>query len=335
MQQLLVSIVIPFKNTEAFLAECLQSVINQEYETWEVWAVNDHSEDLSRQIAMDFAQKDARINILDNTGTGIIEALRLAYSNSKGRLITRMDSDDIMTPDKLGVMVDSLLKHGKGHLAVGQVNYFSERGISNGYRRYEKWINGLTETGRNYSEIYKECVIPSPCWMVYREDFEACGAFEPDRYPEDYDLTFRFRQQGLTCIPCDKVLHLWRDYDTRTSRTSEHYAQNYFLDIKLHYFLEQDYNPQRPLAVWGAGKKGKSIAKGLIDQKVGFEWLCDNPNKIGKSIYGIEMKHFTQLDTMKNVQSIITVANEMAQSQIRNYLSRANHKEMEDYLFFC
>mgnify|MGYP000860087858 CR=1 FL=1 len=74
--------------------------------------------------------------------------------------------------------------------------------------------------------------------MVHKTDLDLCGAFLADRYPEDYDLAFRFYEKGLTCISCNKILHYWRDYDTRTSRTSEHYAQNYFLEIKLHYFLK-------------------------------------------------------------------------------------------------
>ena len=63
--------------------------------------------------------------------------------------------------------------------------------------KYEKWINGLTLTGNNYTEIYKECVIPSPCWLIHRNDFENCDGFEPNIYPEDYDLTFRFYKANL------------------------------------------------------------------------------------------------------------------------------------------
>ncbi len=270
MQIPLVSILIPFKNTEKFIPACVESILNQTFDKWEVLAVNDCSTDTSGYIFDTYAANDDRIRVIQNSGEGIIDALWLAYSKSKGLLITRMDSDDIMAPNKLQVMVDSLLSYGIGHLAVGQVEYFSDRIISDGYARYEKWLNALTETGSNYSEIYKECVIPSPCWMVFREDLDSCGAFEPDRYPEDYDLSFRFYAKGLKCIPCHQVLHLWRDYETRTSRTSEHYAQNYFLDIKLHYFLKLDYDPARPLTVWGAGNKGKEIAKGLIKQQDSF-----------------------------------------------------------------
>ncbi|MGB5819993.1 MAG: glycosyltransferase [Saonia sp.] len=335
MQDPLVSILIPFKNTAAFLPECIRSILNQDYQNWEVWAINDHSSDNSMAIVKNFAKNDRRINVRENNGNGIIEALRLGLLQSKGRLVTRMDSDDIMKPNKLQVLVNMLLEYGKGHLAVGQVKYFSTEGISNGYRRYEAWLNQLTQAGINYSEIYKECVIPSPCWMAYREDLEWCDAFMPDRYPEDYDLAFRFYEKRLWCIPCSEVLHLWRDYGTRTSRTSEHYAQNYFLDIKLYYFLKLDYDPNRPLALWGAGNKGKSIAKGLLDHHINFLWLCDNPNKIGKDIYGQKMLHYSSLEKMHAPQSIVTVANEESQIAIKAYFCNLGKEAMKDYFFFC
>ncbi|MAU72795.1 MAG: glycosyl transferase family 2 [Pseudozobellia sp.] len=335
MQQPLVSILIPFKNTAPFLNECIESVIQQTYTNWQVLAVNDHSEDRSLQLVSDMAKKDDRILVLENRGKGIISALQTAYQQSSGELITRMDSDDVMVKTKLEFLVTSLLKNGKGHIAVGQVKYFSHRGISNGYERYEQWLNHLTSKGSNYTEIYKECVIPSPCWMTYRDDLNACQAFEPDRYPEDYDLTFRFYQNGLSCIPCDTVLHHWRDYDTRTSRTSEHYAQNYFLNIKLFYFLKIDRKPNRVLTVWGAGKKGKEIARGLKKSGIDFFWLCDNPKKIGKKIYGIKMHHFSLLKELTLPQSIITVANEESQTVIRDYLTRLGYLPMKDFFFFC
>ncbi|WP_282161728.1 glycosyltransferase [Ulvibacterium marinum] len=335
MQDPLVSILIPFKDTARFLPECLDSILNQEYTQWEVLAINDHSTDDSWEVVNTFVEKDSRISVFKNEGKGIIDALRTAYAESQGIFITRMDSDDVMSPNKLQVLVQSLLKKGKGHLAVGQVHYFSDRGISNGYERYEQWLNGLTLNGSNYSEIYKECVVPSPCWMAYREDLGACGAFDPNRYPEDYDLTFRFYEKELSCIPCDQVLHYWRDYDTRTSRTSEHYAQNYFLEIKLHYFLKLEYDTKRPLTIWGAGNKGKEIAKGLLKRNIAFFWLCDNPKKIGKSIYGMEMLHYTALQGLKNPQSIVTVANEKAQKMIRDYFLELGQKSGKDYFFFC
>lgn len=335
MQQPLVSVLIPFKNTVHFLEQCLQSVIDQTYENWEVIAVNDHSTDQSKDLVATYCKSESRIRVVDNTGSGIIPALRTAYQQSKGRLITRMDSDDIMTSNKLQVMVESLLENGNDHIAVGQVKYFSDSGIGNGYARYETWLNQLTAKGNNYSEIYKECVIPSPCWMIYRKDLDICGAFDSNRYPEDYDLAFRFYQNGLKCIPCSEILHLWRDYNDRTSRTSVHYAENYFLEIKLHYFLKLNRDIKRPLIVWGAGKKGKSIAKNLVEKHINFYWVCDNANKIGKDIYGQQMLHYSALTEFKNPQTIITVANKEAQKMIYSFLSEFKQENMKDYFFLC
>lgn len=335
MEQTQVNILIPFKNTAPYLPESMDSIIGQTYPHWEIIAVNDESTDESMEIMEDYAKKDNRIQVVNTEGAGIIEALRTANNLSTGKFISRMDSDDVMAPERLEHMVSALEKKGKGHLAIGQVKYFSSRGISNGYDRYEKWLNKLTARGSNFSEIYKECVIPSPCWMVHREDFERCGAFQSDRYPEDYDLAFRFYANNLACIPCSEVLLYWRDYDTRTSRTSEHYAQNYFLDIKLHYFLKLDWNPNRPLTLWGAGNKGKTLAKLLVKRAIDFYWICDNPNKIGKQIYGQELHHFKELKKLGNPQAIVSVANEKEQEQIRGFFLELGKKSMHDYFFFC
>ncbi|GMN08771.1 glycosyltransferase [Croceitalea sp. MTPC9] len=335
MHQSLISIVIPFKNTAQYLPECLDSILAQTYQNWEVVAVNDQSIDNGLQLLESYSKKDNRITVFNNEKTGIIPALQKAYANCNGEFITRMDSDDIMKPNRLEIMVNALLEHGRNHVSVGQVSYFSHRGISDGYSRYEKWLNGLTAIGANYSEIYKECVIPSPCWMVHKDDFDKSGAFNSERYPEDYDLTFRFYENGLKVIPCKEILLLWRDYDTRTSRTHEHYAQNYFLDIKLHYFLKLDYNSKRPLVIWGAGFKGKTIAKSLIEKDIEFYWLCDNPKKINKKIYNQGLFHFSKLETLKNPQSIVTVANEEAQKDIKNYLKGLHQIPIKDFYFFC
>ena len=335
MQQPLVSILIPFKNTEKFLKACLDSIIEQTYTNWELLIVDDHSSDNSYTIVNAFAEKDARIKLFKNFGHGIIDALQLAFSKSSGQLITRMDSDDMMRQNKLEIFSNNLSKYGKQHIAIGLVNYFSEKGIKSGYKSYEVWLNNLTKTGANYSEIYKECVIPSPCWMIHRDDLLACDAFNPKRYPEDYDLAFRFYKHGFKCIPCHDVLHDWRDYNTRTSRTHIHYAENHFIDLKLHYFLELDLNQDKTLVLWGAGNKGKKIAKLLIEKDINFEWICDNPKKIGKDIYGKLLKPFKFLEDVKNTQSIITVANKTAQKDIKNYMLKLNLKSFDDYIFFC
>ncbi|MEY8021944.1 glycosyltransferase family 2 protein [Muriicola sp. SD30] len=331
-----VSILMPFRNTEAYLRECLDSILAQDYPFWELIAVDDHSQDSSSALISEYQKSDPRIKLLKNNGRGIIMALRTAFQASAGSVVTRMDSDDVMVPEKLSVMLGALKESGRGHISLGLVRYFSAKGISDGYKKYENWLNRLTREGSNFKERYKECVIPSPCWMVYKEDLHKCGAFDENRYPEDYDLAFRMYEAGLKCLPSEKVLHLWRDYSTRTSRNSPNYANNTFLEIKIHYFLRHDRDKMRPLLLWGAGKKGKTVAKLLLEKDTEFYWVCDNPKKTGKKIYGQPLRPYEdKMNWAEKPQSIVTVANAKAQKQIRSYLDARSLTEMTDYFFFC
>ena len=189
---------MPVKNTAQFLNECMDSILNQTYKKWELLAIDDGSMDNSLAILTKYSKQDNRIKVFKNNGKGIIEALRLAYSKSSGEFISRMDSDDIMTEDKLTVLSGNLLNAGQGNIATGLVQYFSEKALGDGFKNYENWLNNLTARGSNFTAIYKECVIPSPCWMAYREDLEKCDAFNPNNYPEDYDLVFRFKKYAKT-----------------------------------------------------------------------------------------------------------------------------------------
>lgn len=330
-----VSILMPVKNAMPYLTECLESIVAQSYQEWQLIAINDHSADGSRALLKTYAAKDARITTYDNNGKGIIDALRLAYTHSDGHYITRMDADDIMRADKLQVLINNLKRRGKGYLAVGQVEYFSETTLGEGYKKYADWLNGLTALGSNFDDLYRECVIPSPCWMVHREDLDRIGAFSSDRYPEDYDLTFRMYQGGLKCIPCHEPIHLWRDHGERSSRNDDNYSDNRFLDIKLHHFIGHDHNPSRPLVIWGAGRKGKQIVKSIQQRVNDLYWICDNPNKIGHNIYGLILSSPELITQLTQAQIIIAVANPEEQERILQMMRSMELETMKDYYFFC
>jgi glycosyltransferase involved in cell wall biosynthesis len=329
-----ISILMPVFNAENYLTECLDSILAQSINNWELIAVNDFSTDQSGVILQAFAKKDNRIKVIHNQEKGIIPALRLAFAKSTGQLITRMDADDKMHPQKLQLLQQKLLEHGPGHLATAYVTYFSAKSLGGGYQRYEQWLNALTEGATNYADIYRECVIPSPCWMCYREDLEQCGAFEPDVYPEDYDLCFRFYKENLKVLGVKQQLHYWRDYPERTSRNDEHYADALYLHLKLHWFLQLDYHQDQPLFVWGAGKKGKAIAKHLSKEEVPFHWICNQPSKWGHNIYGTVLQPISALAEISNVQIIIAVANPDDQKEIKQYL-KADPFEDTKHWFFC
>lgn len=336
MTSSLISILLPVRNAQPYLSACLDSIQAQTHTHWQLIAINDHSTDESSLVLERYAALDKRIQVLQATGKGIIEALRQAYAQSTGTYITRMDADDRMVPHKLATLYQQLKTSGKGHIATGLVRYFTEEGpLGAGYQRYAKWLNALTRSGTHYHELYKECVLPSPCWMLHRNDLEAAGAFASNRYPEDYDLCFRFYQQGLIILPSQTILHEWRDSSGRTSRHDPNYADNSFLPLKVAYFTDLHRDSNRPLVVWGAGKKGKALVQLLQQEGITPHWVCDNPNKIGHRIYDVLLHPTTSVSTLKHPQVIVVVAQVGAQASIQQALSTQKLVSMQDVFFFC
>lgn len=335
MSDSLISILLPVKNAEPYLADCLNSIINQSEKHWELLAVEDHSTDQSFAILKAFGQKDPRINVFRNDGQGIIPALRKAYSESRGQLITRMDADDLMEINKLAALKTLLLQNGPGYIGTALVSYFSEYQLGKGYLNYQNWLNDLSRQENNFIDIYKECVIPSPCWMVFRKDLDNSAAFHPDTYPEDYDLCFRFYKNGLTIKTAQQVLHQWRDYPERTSRNDPNYADVHFFELKIQYFLDLDYNSERPLLLWGAGRKGKELAQLLIKKNIPFQWITDNSKKIDKDIYGVKLLSTSYLQQTRNPQIIIAVAAPDALVTIHQQLEKHHLKKAKDFFLFC
>lgn len=312
----------------------MSSIQNQTDENWELIAVNDHSEDDSLQILKNWAFKESRIKVLQNNGNGIIPALRTAYRASKGQFIHRMDADDLMVKDKLWALKNLLLKHGEGFISTAKVQYFAKDGVSDGYYQYQKWLNKLCDQNNHWEEIYKECVIASPCWMMHRKDLDQVGAFDSAIYPEDYDLIFRCYRSNLKVVSLDKVLHLWRDHALRTSRNHKHYQQNAFFEIKLHYFLALEYTATNELIIWGAGRKGKTLAKLLQSRNIPFEWVSNNPNKHDQKIYDQVMKSYEYILKKEQPKIIITVAQRNAKEEISCFLKKNNLAEGKDFYFF-
>lgn len=326
---------MPVKNAGLFLSQCLGSIKKQSFQHWELIAVNDHSSDNSYEVLKSESLKDERIKVLQNKEHGIIHALRLAYRNSTGGMITRMDADDVMPTNKLEFMKRDLEAHGSGHIALGQVEYFSEGQLGEGYRRYADWLNGLTSSGDNFTEIYKECVVPSPCWMTFRDDLDACGAFDSDLYPEDYDLCFRFYRGGLKCIPSNDIRHLWRDHSKRASRNDAHYLDNRFIELKVHYFHKALNDNVRPVVLWGAGKKGKLIASHLIEKGIIFHWITNNEKKIGLRIYDHMITAPDNFKSYENPLLIIAVSAPNEQKELCAHPLIRPLKKGFDLFLFC
>lgn len=97
-----ISVIMSVYNGEDYLAEAIQSVIDQTFHNWELIIINDCSKDSTPEILADFAAKDARIKLHNNeVNLKLPTSLNKAISLSTGKYIARMDADDICLPDRL------------------------------------------------------------------------------------------------------------------------------------------------------------------------------------------------------------------------------------------
>ncbi|MDE6492041.1 MAG: glycosyltransferase [Lactobacillus sp.] len=96
------SILIPVYNSADYLTACLESIRNQHFTDFEVILIDDGSRDESGRICDDFAHSDSRFIVHHVQNGGVSKARNLGISQSRGRYITFVDSDDIIEPDTLG-----------------------------------------------------------------------------------------------------------------------------------------------------------------------------------------------------------------------------------------
>ena len=326
---------MPFKDTDKYLEECIQSILNQSHENWELIAINDHSTDNSYPIVESFAERDKRIRLFNNPGEGIIAALNYAFELSKGEFITRIDSDDKVPTTRLEEHLNLLEKAGKGYIATSKIEYFSDKPIGPGYLQYQKWLNSLVDNNSHWENIYRECVIASPNWMMHKEDLEQCGAFEGEDYPEDYDLVFRIREQNIKVVSCPKTTLLWREHSKRISRNDERLTDWYFSKLKVKFFLRNDYQTNKTLVIWGVGNRAKDLVKLFDDHQIPILWLSANPNKIGKQIDGHTIVGLNAISNNDMLQHIITFTNQESQKKVVQYMKKEGLNLNEDYSFFA
>ena len=95
------SIIIPVYNVEAYLRDCLDSVLAQTYADWEAICINDGSTDGSLDILQDYSLKEPRMHIFNQSNKGLSAARNAGIRAAKGDYIFLLDSDDWIVPDAL------------------------------------------------------------------------------------------------------------------------------------------------------------------------------------------------------------------------------------------
>ena len=107
----LVSVITPAYNSERFIGEMIQSVLNQSYHNWELVITDDCSTDNTAEIVRQYSKQDDRIHyycLKENSGAGV--ARNNSIEKAKGRFITFLDADDMWMPQKLEIQLDFMIK---------------------------------------------------------------------------------------------------------------------------------------------------------------------------------------------------------------------------------
>ena len=103
-----VSVIIPVYNAEQYLRKCLDSVLAQTYQDFEIICIDDGSTDNSGAICDEYAKKDSRIRVLHKENGGVSSARNAGLNIAEGGYITFIDSDDYVDTDYIQTLYENL-----------------------------------------------------------------------------------------------------------------------------------------------------------------------------------------------------------------------------------
>ena len=155
MNNELISIIVPIYNTEKYLRQCLDSILNQTYTNFEVLLVNDGSTDSSGMICQEYVENDSRFRYFEKENGGASSARNLGLERSGGAYITFIDSDDWVEPNYLDVLYTAL-KENDTDVAISTYKRFAQDGVfylRSYSREDDEFLNIGTRSRDSFLEI--------------------------------------------------------------------------------------------------------------------------------------------------------------------------------------
>jgi glycosyltransferase involved in cell wall biosynthesis len=124
MSKSLVSVIVPVRNGERFLASAITSILNQDYRPLEIIVVDGHSEDNTAKIAQSFEN----VHYVRQVNRGIADAFNTGITAAQGDVIAFLSHDDLWMPNKLSLQVNYLMEHPEIQYTIAMVKFFLEPG---------------------------------------------------------------------------------------------------------------------------------------------------------------------------------------------------------------
>lgn len=154
------SVIVPVYNVEELLPKCLDSLVNQTFDDYEVIVVNDGSPDNSQKIIDDYYKKYPNIiKPLKKENGGLSSARNYGLKYANGEYILYVDSDDWISKDMLKIMYKTALKEGSDIVICKMLNVIAGRNV--------KINNGIFDV-----DVFKRYILnnPSACCKFIKKD---------------------------------------------------------------------------------------------------------------------------------------------------------------------
>jgi glycosyltransferase involved in cell wall biosynthesis len=327
------SVLLPVRNGEGVIRTALDSLSRQTFPDFEVIVVDDGSTDGTLEIVRDLAEDDERIRVFQREASGIVQSLEFARTKARGGHLARMDADDGAFPHRFLRQMEHMASDRRLALTGAGVAYFPRESVRDGALRYEAWVNSISSHDDLVRDIFVECPIPHPTFLIRAHVLDIVGGYRESGWPEDYDLILRLWEGGAKLGKVPETLLRWREGEGRLSRTHEAYSESAFRRCKVHFLLRTHLRGGRGVVVWGAGPVGKAFARELVAQGGTLLAFVDlNPRKVGQDIYGVQVLRAEEALRFPQAFYVAAVAKGGGREEIRKTLREAGRVESRDFV---
>ncbi len=328
-----ISVLLTVRNGMGVVGRALESLSRQTFSDFEVVVVDDGSTDGTGEVLRSKEQEDNRIRVFTREPMGIVPALEFARAQAKGRHLARMDADDGAFSERFKLQMELMTSDPRIVLCGTGIAYFPREAIREGALRYESWINGLTAHDALVQDLFVECPIPHPTFLLRADVMDLVGGYRDMGWPEDYDLLLRLWEGGGRFGKVPAVLLRWREGEERLSRTHPAYSGEAFRRCKVHFLLRTHLRKGRGVVVWGAGPVGKAFARELIAQGGTLLAFVDlDPRKVGQEICGVRVIRPAEALQIPGAFSVAAVGKTGGREEIREALREAGRVECKDFV---
>lgn len=210
MSNNLISVIIPVYNTETYLAPCLDSVLEQSYRNLEIIVINDGSTDFSLEILQKYSEKDDRIKFYNHDNEGLSVARNRGLDLATGDYITFLDSDDMLLPRSLEVMVKMIEKYSVD-IVEGRVIRGKTHGNISPPKIYHPKVYSSQEAISRV--LYQKELLPSACGKLYKTSLFDNLRFEKGIIYEDLDIFYKLYDKAIKILWIDFPVYFYRDTD--------------------------------------------------------------------------------------------------------------------------